>query len=112
MRTKKSKFFFFFWLHWVSLAAHGLSLVAVGGRYSWLQCTGFSLCRLLLLQSTGSVVVTHRPSCFVAQGILLDQRLNPLYLPHWQADSYPLSHQGSPREVNLYSQDKTKGRFH
>ena len=61
------------------------------------QCTDFSLCRLLLLQTTGSrhggfsscsswaqgpgsVVVTHRPSCFVAWGIL-DQRSNPPVSP-------------------------------
>ena len=32
----------------------GLSLVAVSGGYSWLQCTGFSLRWLLLLRSMGS----------------------------------------------------------
>ena len=34
-------------------------------------------------------------SCSVACGIFLDQRLN-LCLLHWQADTLPLSHQGSP----------------
>ena len=52
-------FFFFliiylFWLHWVFVAARRLSLVAVSGGYSLLWCAGFSLWRLLLLQSTGS----------------------------------------------------------
>ena len=34
-------------------------------------------------------------SCSAACGILLDEGLNP-YFQHWQADSLPLSHQGSP----------------
>ena len=54
----------------------------------------------LLLWSTGSrrassVVVAHGPSCSVACGIFPDQGLNPCPL-HWQADSQPLRHQGSP----------------
>ena len=32
---------------------------------------------------------------FLLQGIFLTQGLNPC-LPHWQVDSLPLSHQGSP----------------
>ena len=47
------------------------------------------------LQSTGSVVVAHGLSCLVACGIFLDQGLNPCLL-HWQADSEPLNHKGSP----------------
>ena len=47
------------------------------------------------LQSTGSVVVAHELSCFVACGIFPDQGLNPCPL-HWQADSQPLCHRGSP----------------
>ena len=46
--------FIYFWLHWVSVAAHELSLVAASGVYSLLQCAGFSLWWLLLLQSMGS----------------------------------------------------------
>ena len=44
----------YFWLRWVFVAAHRLSLVAPSGGYSSLWCTGFSLRWLLLLQSTGS----------------------------------------------------------
>ena len=44
----------YFWLHWVFVAGHGLSLVVVSGGYSSLHCAGFSLQWLLLLQSTGS----------------------------------------------------------
>ena len=43
----------FFWLCWVFVAARRLSLVAVSGGYSSLQCVGFSL-QWLLLWSTGS----------------------------------------------------------
>ena len=54
----------------------------------------------LLLRSTGSrragsVIVAHGPSCSVACGIFPDQGSNPCPL-HWQADSQPLRHQGSP----------------
>ena len=45
-----------FWLCWVFVAAHRLSLVAVSGGYSSLQFIGFSLWGLLLLNSTGSRV--------------------------------------------------------
>ena len=46
--------FIYFWLHWVFVAARGLSLVVGSGGYSALRCTGFSLRWLLLLRSTGS----------------------------------------------------------
>ena len=54
----------------------------------------------LLLRSTGarragSVIVAHGPSCSAACGIFPDQGSNPCSL-HWQADSQPLCHQGSP----------------
>ena len=57
----------------------------------------------LLLRSTGSrragsVVVAHGPSCSTACGILPDQGSNPCSL-HWQADSQPLHHQGSPQSL-------------
>ena len=43
----------------------------------------------------GSVIMGHRLSCSEAGGILPDQGWNPCPL-HWQVDSYPLYHQGSP----------------
>ena len=46
--------FIYFWLHWVFIAVHGLSLVVASGGYSWLRCAGFSLQWLLLLWSIGS----------------------------------------------------------
>ena len=83
----------------------GLSLVAASGGHSSLRCAGLSLSRPLLLRSTGSrragsghagsVVVAHGPSCSAACGIFPGQGSNPCPL-HWQADSQPLCHQGSP----------------
>ena len=54
----------------------------------------------LPLQSTGSrragsAAVAHGPSRSAACGILPDRGTNPRPL-HWQADSQPLRHQGSP----------------
>jgi len=43
----------------------------------------------------GSIVEGHGPGCSVASGIIPDQGLNPCLL-HWQVDSLPPSHQGSP----------------
>ena len=83
----------------------GLSLVAASGGHSSSRCAGLSLSRPLLLQSTGSrragsVVVAHGLSCSVACGIFLDQGSKP-YPLHWQADSQPLRHQGSPCQLFL-----------
>ena len=79
----------------------GLSLVAASGGHSSSRCAGLSLSRPLLLQSTGSrragsVVVAHGPSCSAACGIFPNQGSNPCLL-HWQANSQPLRHQGSPK---------------
>ena len=92
--------FIYFWLCWVFVSVRGLSLVAASGGHSSSRCAGLSLSRPLLLRSTGSsragsVVVAHGPSCSAAYGILPDQGSNP-YPLHWQADSQPLRHQGSP----------------
>ena len=46
-------------------------------------------------QAPGSVIVALWPSCSAAYGIFPDQGSNPCPL-HWQADSQPLCHQGSP----------------
>ena len=86
-----SIYLFIFWLPWVFVAAHGLSVVAANRGYSSFQCTGFSLWWLLLLWSTGSrragsVVVVHGLSCSAARGIFLDQGSNPCPLL-WQVDS-------------------------
>ena len=64
-----------------------------GARAS--HCGGSSCCRARALGAQASVVVAHGLSCSVACGIFLDQGSNPC-APHWQADSQPLHHQGSP----------------
>ena len=92
--------FIYFWLCWVFVSVRGLPPVAASGGHSQSWCTGLSPSWPLLLQSTGSrragsVIVAHGPSCSAACGILPDQGSNPCPL-HWQADSQPLRHQGSP----------------
>ena len=74
-----------------------------------MQCAGLSLSWPLLLWSTGSrrtgsVVVAHGPSCSTACGVFPDQCSNLCPL-HWQADSQPLRHQGSPSlaAFNIFS---------
>ena len=92
--------FIYFWVCWVFVSVQGLSLVAESGGHSSSQCAGLSPSWPLLLRSTGSrrtgsVVVAHGLSCSAACGIFPDQGSNPCPL-HWQADSQPLRHQGSP----------------
>ena len=108
---------FYFWLCWVFIAAW-----AFLGSTLWLQCAGFSLKWLLLLQSTGSrvhgppqlwhvgsavaaprlwsrgsVVVAHDLSCSTACGFFPDQGSNPCPL-QWQVGSLSLSHERIPRQ--------------
>ena len=95
--------FIYLWLCWVFVSVRGLSLVAASGGHSSSRCAGFSLSRPLLLRSTGSrragsAIVAHGPSRSTACGILPEQGSNPCPL-HWQADSQPLRHQGSPRDM-------------
>ena len=95
----------------------GLSLVVASGGHSSSPCVGLSLSRTLLLWCTGSrhagsVVVAHGPSCSTACEIFPDQGSNPCPL-HWQADSQPLHHQGSPSLVlydHLEEWDREGGR--
>ena len=79
-----------FSLQWLLLLRSTVSrrtgFISCGTRASVVVARGF--------QSTGSVVVAHGLSCSMACGIFPDQGLNPCPL-HWQADSYPLRHQGS-----------------
>ena len=96
-----------FWLCWAFVSAQGLPLVVASGGHSPSRRAGLSPSRPLLLRSTGSrragsVVVAHGPSRSAACGILPDQGSNPRP-PHWQADSQPLRHQGSPNPCFLIS---------
>ena len=74
---------------------------AGGGGYSLQQCLGFSLWWLLLSWSMGSRVcglqeLGAQASCPAACGIFPDQGSNLCPL-HWQANSQPLGHKGSPK---------------
>ena len=96
-------FIYYFWLCSVFVSVRGLSPVAASGGHSSSRCASLSLSRPLPLWSTGSrragsVIVAHGPSCSAACWIFPDQGSNPCPL-HWQADSQPLSHQGSPRDI-------------
>ena len=98
--------FVYLWLCWVFVSVRGLPLIAASGGHSSSRCAGLSLSQPLLLQSTGSrragsVIVAHGPSRSTACGIFPDQGSNPCPL-HWQADSQPLRHQGSPRWYVFY----------
>ena len=95
--------YLYFWLCWVFVSVWGPSLVAASGGHSSSRCAGLSPSRPLPLRSTGSrragsAVVAHGPSCSAARGIFPDQGSNPCPL-HWQADSQPLRHQGSPLNI-------------
>ena len=95
--------FIYLWLCWVFVSVRGLSPLAASGGHSSPRCAGLSPSRPLLLQSTGSrragsEIVAHGPSCSAACGILPDQGSDPCPL-HWQADSQPLRHQGSPISI-------------
>ena len=99
----------YLWLCWVFMSVWGLSLVVASGGHSSSRCAGLSLSRPLLLRSTGSrrtgsVVVAHGPSCSAACEIFPDQGSNPCAL-HWQVDSQPLRHQGSPCFFFLQPED-------
>ena len=93
--------------------------VVASGGHSSSRCVGLSPSRPLSLPSTGSrcagsAVVAHAPSCSAACGIFPDQGSNPCPL-HWQADSQPLRHKGSPKYL-LKQQSPTffgtRDRFH
>ena len=95
--------FIYFWLCWILVAVcrplifvaspaaeHGLQ----ARRSQQLWYVG-SVPTARGLQSSGPAAVAHGPSGSAARGILPGQGSNPCPL-HWQADSQPLRHQGSP----------------
>ena len=98
---------FFFWLHWVFVAALGLLFTVVCGLLIAVSClivdcgvwashlSVFSYCGAQAVESPGSVVAVYGLCCSAACGIFPDQGSNPCPL-HWQADSKPLNLQGSP----------------
>ena len=89
-----------------SCGEQGLLFVAVRGLLiavaSLVAEHGLQVPGLQQLWHMGSVVVAHGLSCSVACGGLPGPGLKPMSL-HWQVDSYPLCHQGSPGGLNLSS---------
>ena len=66
--------FIYFWLRWVFVAAHRLSLVAVSRTTllcgAWAShCGGFSCCGARALGAWASVVVAWQASVVVAHGL-------------------------------------------
>ena len=93
----------------------GLSPAAASGGHSSSRCAGLSPSRPLLLRSTGSrpagsAIVAHGPSRSAARGIFPVRGTNPCPL-HWQADSQPLLHQGSPINSFLKRQKISSGIY-
>ena len=66
------------------------------------RARGFSTCGSWAVEQS-STVVAQGLSCSSACGIFPDQGPNVCLL-HWQADSLPLSYQGSPMMVNFMCQ--------
>ena len=60
---------------------------------------------LVGFRHTGSVGAAHSLSCLTACGIFPHQGSTPCLL-HWQADSLPLCHQGSPLYTILMGMEK------
>ena len=109
---KKYNVCMYVWLLWVFTAAQAFSLVLARGGCSLAVCAGFSLCGLsccgawalahMRFSRCGSWALEHGlSSCDHRLGypaacrIFPDQGLKPCLL-HRQADSLPLSYQGSP----------------
>ena len=92
--------FVYLWLCWAFIACLGLSPVVASGGSSWLQRVGFSSW-WPLVAARSSDVVLQGLSCSKACGVFLGQGSDP-YPLHWQADSYPLCHQGSPTFLPLF----------
>ena len=90
--------FIYFWLcwGWVLVAACALSLVAVHGLLTAVA----SLSRARALGVWAWAIVAQGLSCSAACEIFPDQGPNPCPL-HWQADSQPLHHQGSPHRTTF-----------
>ena len=97
-----NKFIYFIYL----FLAVGSSLLCAGSLQLWQagathcgvqasHCGGLPHCGTRALGVWASVVVAHGLIFSMACGIFPDQVSNPCPL-HWQADSQPLRHQGSP----------------
>ena len=95
------------WLCWVFVSVRGLPLVAASGGHSSSRCGGHSSSRCTGLSLSRPLAAEHRlqtrrlsycgSRAELLRGMwdLPRPGLEPMSL-HWQADSQPLRHQGSP----------------
>ena len=75
--------------------ATSLHFTSLHSLVAWAShCSGSSCGKAQALGTQASVIVAHGLSCSKTCGVFPDQRSNPFPL-HWQADSFPLYHQGS-----------------
>ena len=81
------------------IAVRGPTAVASPAAEHGLQAHGLSSCGSQAPERRLSSV-EHGPRCSAACGIFPDQGTNPCPL-HWQVDSQPLRHQGSPDTIFL-----------
>ena len=92
--------FIYFWLCWVPGSCEGFLQLRQAGATLHRGARapphrGPPPSRGTGSRRAGSAIVAHGPSRSAARGIFPDQGSNPCPL-HWQADSQPLRHQGSP----------------
>ena len=92
-------FSFFFFNCFISFFLVVLGRTAAQAVSSWdvraSHCSGVSCCGAAALECKASAVVVHGLHCSMVCGIFPGQGLKPCVL-HWQVDSLPLSHHGSP----------------
>ena len=91
-----------FLLHWVFLAALGLSLLAAS--------EGYSGCGVWASPCSGSLVAEHRLICSVACGIFLDQGSNPCPL-HWPGGFFTTGPPGKPGFFLMYRVHMIQGEL-
>ena len=87
--------FIYFWLRWVSVAMRVLLQQRQARAAPQFRVQSSHWGASLVAGDINSVVVVLGLSCSAACGIFPAQGLNPCLL-HWQVNSLPLSHQGSP----------------
>ena len=75
-----------------------LSLVVASGGYSVVVFRLLVVVAFLVEGAQASVVEVHKLSCSMVCGIFLDNVPNPCLL-HWQVDSSPVGHLGSPSSI-------------
>ena len=97
-------FFLDFWLCRSLMRCGAVPRLPRAGLPCWgVQAARGGACLVTILGSGAWAQGQQLLRCSVAGGIFLDQGSNLCVFLHWQADSLPLSHQGSPCFVQLLS---------